>query len=689
MSVNFCHPAFQPDIQCDKACVDGHEVTNLVSGRSGQSSSFLAESFIKPPVNVTVRFPCNVDLARIVLNSSHGAQRSCGFDIYSYCGKRRSSWLLDNVAMTCADKDECKIFSPIGKGIAEDASVFCFVNRRYRERHEVGHRMSSRLHPSSTFSEFTLANRYAKHTSSVSELTIRITRVAGSGVCAIRWLEVWGQPSYCCAPEVVTKVEMLKAGLFTPPLVTEFTQPVISRKLTEETGIPPDFIDPITQELMSVPVLLPSGNSVDQSTADRYVQEEAKWGRPPSDLFTGVVFSAAHKPVPNVGLKMRIDKFLLSGMAEDVHVTRRRLGGDRSSTGWAASRLVDTGRQQSNESHTAEICSDFRTTDDRVAKTESVVSNGRLSPVLMSDNIEHGHRTGLSLDVECVKVGREYISPMDIRPPSANAPFSKRARQSHSQEVDRNSVTIDLTLDDDTRTENGVRMLSGGDTRSGENALHVRKRKGSRKQRDNGPNRTCICVDSSSDDECNTAIGVTRHMTLGTAIARDDSNTSRGLNDRIKYARRRSNTLAADGPEASVINTAAHARLNHTSGQILSHSQTGANALGESDNKGNRSTEFRQMASHEHDVDASLDTALTSVLRGLPAFSRGVRHVADSNDTVGCRCGVDVKDSPMYRLECRHVICRRCLLNSPPNGGSVVCAICHRYTTSSRIVNIH
>ena len=682
--MNFCHPAFQPDIECDKACVDGHEVTNLVSGRSGNSSAFLTESFIKPPVNVTVRFPCNVDLARIVLNSAHGAQRSCGFDIYSYCGKRRSSWLLDDVPMTRADKDECKIFSPIGKGIAEDASVFCFVNGRYRERHQIGPRMSSRLQSSSTFSEFALANRYPKHTSSVSELTIRITRVAGSGVCAIRWLEIWGQPSYCCSPEVVTKVEMIKAGLVTPPPVTEFTQSVSSHERTEEkiaTGIPPEFIDPITQELMSVPVLLPSGNSVDQSTADRYIQEEAKWGRAPSDLFTGVVFSAAHKPVPNAGLKMRIDKFLLSGMADGVHVTRRRLGGDRGSTGWAASRLVDSGRQHVNGSETAERNSEFRTIYDRVAKTDDVVSTGHISTVLMSDNVEqHGHRSALSQDVACIKVGSDSDSHVDV-------PRIKRARQSPSKRVDRNSATIDLTLDDNERTGHGVRSASS-DKRSGENALHVRKRKGSQKQREKGPKRTCIYVDSSSDDESFAAIAVTKHMVPGTAIARDGANKSR--HDKVKNARPRSNTFAADRPETSVMHTVAHSHLSTMSRQIIHHSQTGANKLGDRIKAGNRSTEVRQVASHEHAVDSSLETALTSALRGLPTFSRGAHCATDSaKGTVSCRCGVDVKDSPMYRLECRHVICRRCLLHSSSNSCSVVCAICHRETTSSGIVKIH
>lgn len=62
---------------------------------------------------------------------------------------------------------------------------------------------------------------------------------------------------------------------------------------------------------MTLPLLLPSGMSVDVSTLEEYQKREATWGRPENDPFTGVPFSATSRPLPNPQLKSRIDHFLL------------------------------------------------------------------------------------------------------------------------------------------------------------------------------------------------------------------------------------------------------------------------------------------------------------------------------------------------------------------------------------------
>ena len=62
---------------------------------------------------------------------------------------------------------------------------------------------------------------------------------------------------------------------------------------------------------MTLPLLLPSGVSVDHTTLEEFQKREATWGRPPNDPFTGVPFTATSKPLPNPHLKGRIDRFLL------------------------------------------------------------------------------------------------------------------------------------------------------------------------------------------------------------------------------------------------------------------------------------------------------------------------------------------------------------------------------------------
>lgn len=76
-------------------------------------------------------------------------------------------------------------------------------------------------------------------------------------------------------------------------------------------SIPEDFLDPITQEVMMLPMLLPSGVSVDNTTLEEHQKREATWGRPPNDPFTGVPFTSTSRPFPNPQLKSRIDYFLL------------------------------------------------------------------------------------------------------------------------------------------------------------------------------------------------------------------------------------------------------------------------------------------------------------------------------------------------------------------------------------------
>lgn len=60
-----------------------------------------------------------------------------------------------------------------------------------------------------------------------------------------------------------------------------------------------------------LPMLLPSGVSVDSTTLEEYQKREATWGRTPNDPFTGVPFTSNSQPLPNPQLKTRIDHFLL------------------------------------------------------------------------------------------------------------------------------------------------------------------------------------------------------------------------------------------------------------------------------------------------------------------------------------------------------------------------------------------
>ena len=91
------------------------------------------------------------------------------------------------------------------------------------------------------------------------------------------------------------------------------------REREEETSInkelkltdpPLKYTDSITHNLMALPVLLPSGHYVDQSTVDKSIELDTINGRPPTDPFTGVPYTS--RPMFCPLLKASIDEYVSS-----------------------------------------------------------------------------------------------------------------------------------------------------------------------------------------------------------------------------------------------------------------------------------------------------------------------------------------------------------------------------------------
>lgn len=83
---------------------------------------------------------------------------------------------------------------------------------------------------------------------------------------------------------------------------------------------------------MTQPITLPSGKVIDQTTLEKHGQNEAIWGRPLSDPFTGIVFNEHRKPIMATALKSRIDKFLLDhSNLNEIKSIPRVLGHDSTS----------------------------------------------------------------------------------------------------------------------------------------------------------------------------------------------------------------------------------------------------------------------------------------------------------------------------------------------------------------------
>ena len=203
--------------------------------------------------------------------------------------------------------------------------------------------------------------------SHVWSLRLRIIKTAGSSIPAVGGLNVWGYISYSSAApiarSVLTKWHSINwsnqsFSVATPPSDPNDELAAAPNSIptcpsptptggNDDFELPEEFLDGLTCEIMALPVRLPSANVIDERTLERFVNQEAAWGRPPSDPFTGQAFSTSHRPVYDTSLKARIDSFLL----KESH--RACLKNVARTTGPIQTRSVDTLLHLSSQSTTA------------------------------------------------------------------------------------------------------------------------------------------------------------------------------------------------------------------------------------------------------------------------------------------------------------------------------------------------
>ncbi|KAF7667470.1 hypothetical protein LDENG_00061300 [Lucifuga dentata] len=381
MVVNLCLPHFQTTVHCNKLCADGYDVTNLVSADPAvRRRGFKLEYFLRPPVEVTLKFGFQVELCRVDVELW-----PWGMDRGQACKRLEISTSSDPLPAQTARKGDghkqgqgkdqkqtqlkdqteqgqtqrqqhdnkhsqfnCHPWSLQAKNWGEEAldaqriqkhtlstesthrqPEFKLVGRcELREETQV---CFSRSHFSSRPPFLTppppqpqncrqeeLWSRGLLSLGSVTQLRVTVPFGGAASALGLKALEVWGQPAHCCPAEDVERIKRAhECSERRPPSCKFFAQTVIQPKpplpvsTSPSQSVPEEFLDAITQEVMMLPMLLPSGVSVDKSTLEEHQKREATWGRPPNDPFTGVPFTAASQPLPNPQLKSRIDRFLL------------------------------------------------------------------------------------------------------------------------------------------------------------------------------------------------------------------------------------------------------------------------------------------------------------------------------------------------------------------------------------------
>ncbi|KAI8046710.1 RING finger protein 37 [Drosophila gunungcola] len=309
--INFLNPKLKPSVESDAVCEDGYTAANLIADDVEQlERGFMCFAVCKPPIEIVFDFPKAVDMKVIKLWPSCGALRSTAFELH---GRHDGIW--ERVAFV----------RDLGRGV--DSVTFCYQS-------DYNSRSSSNSEQSEKVFFFKSAHKILASTNSV-KVVIRATERCPP---VLRKVQMWGLPARSLDKADRELVKSIWSEISDPYGQRDAAQTPTGQRspprhvpeLREQStlSIPEEFLDSITWELMIFPTVLPSGKVVDQSTIDKHAEEETKWGRQPSDPFTGLEYNLQRKAILNLALKARIEKFLMEH-SEHFKAVPRSLGTSR------------------------------------------------------------------------------------------------------------------------------------------------------------------------------------------------------------------------------------------------------------------------------------------------------------------------------------------------------------------------
>lgn len=352
MLINFCHPELKNFVRLSSGSVpaDEYDLTNFQSQSVvARQRGFSAERFIKPPVDIFVIFSHPVNVACVVVETGND---KAGLELWTPSVVEASNSVPPYPVY---ERRLSQARAP-----TERASLLMFY---VGSQSAVENEIAGSFQPHVKFSRAQRVplqrDRCFSH---LKCFAVRIYFVCGAAVPKLKALEVWARPAVSLwRPKELDNFRGIYAGLMSsvvasgsksevksmasgnstshvsdsgdakyqtrPPVTTRASSsaraqphPAAGHVLQE---FPAEFYDSITNELMQIPVLLPSGNHVDATTLAKLGESDKRWGREPTDPFTGKRLTSSYKAEVNSGLKARIDSM----------TCRRRLTGPATATG--------------------------------------------------------------------------------------------------------------------------------------------------------------------------------------------------------------------------------------------------------------------------------------------------------------------------------------------------------------------
>ncbi|CAF0866503.1 unnamed protein product [Rotaria sordida] len=297
MLINFCTSQFQPIFECPQMQLDGYHAENLAKDFS-QNNGFLIDPLQRPPIDIYIRFPFNIDIKYIYLSPSIGHHRSTLIEISvnHQIIDEKTSWLINSINKSNILNIKQLSFYQIIQILNEDETaqrieIYDHDNDEQSTKNIRKYNFSSNLH---------LIN--------CSTIKITIKRAWRLSSCALKYLQIWASLSNSIPNELKTKLQQIISPRSNELLSTNDKNSSQSSSNIDE--IPSEFLDSLTNELMIIPMLLPSGNLIDRTTLEKCINEDIRWCRLPRDPFTLEAFTEITQPVVAQQLKIRIDHFL-------------------------------------------------------------------------------------------------------------------------------------------------------------------------------------------------------------------------------------------------------------------------------------------------------------------------------------------------------------------------------------------
>ncbi|KAH8381292.1 hypothetical protein KR093_002109 [Drosophila rubida] len=399
--INFLNPKLKPSVECDAVCEDGYTAANLIADDAEQlERGFMCFAVCKPPIEIIFDFPKAIDMKVIKLWHSSGALRSTAFEVH---GKHDGIW--ERVANV----------RDLPKGM--DSVTFCYQSD-YNSRSSA----AAAQQQSEKVFFFKTAHKILATTNSV-KIVIRATERCPP---VLRKIQMWGLPARCLEKADRELMKTIWSEISDPYGLRDQAQQQQQQlagqrspsrhipELREQSTlqIPEEFLDSITWDLMIFPTVLPSGKVVDQSTIDKHSEEEAKWGRLPSDPFTGLEYTSQRKAILNPALKARIEKFLMEH-SEHFKSVPRSLGSSRM-------------RRRHASQFASHMCQGGAGAGNMVAGTYSSLS--------LAYKHQQQRKTKSTVTATATSAFSGSISP-------TSPPAAKRARHSHSAYAASATVT--------------------------------------------------------------------------------------------------------------------------------------------------------------------------------------------------------------------------------------------------------